>query len=75
MFSINTHLNCNPHLKNFVLMGISPCVAAEREASGRLQRELELGNSNGKLELDQMKDEYDLDDDHLLDVLSRIISG
>lgn len=50
-------------------------MAAEREASGRLQRELELGNSNEKLELDQMKDEYDLDDDHLLDVLSRIISG
>jgi len=63
--------------QNFVLMGISPCVAAEREASGRLQRELELRNSNEELEckLDQMKDEYDLDDDHLLHVLSKIISG
>ena len=71
--------------QNFVLMGCSPCVAAERAQAAALQRELEMSkspefNSNYdkdeyEAELDELGNEFDLDDDTLLGVLSRIITG
>lgn len=69
--------------QGFVLMGCSPCVAAERAQVSEQRRLNELkkddtladGKSNefGK-ELHDLGLEFDMDDDALLNVLSRIIS-
>jgi len=68
--------------QGFVLMACSPCVAAERaRAAGRMQdmeavREAEMAEAE---ELDKeildMGAEFDLDDDALLNMLSRIITA
>jgi len=69
--------------QGFVLMGCSPCVAAERaRLAQRKQEEIMQGNGfTGDMEfnefdkeLQELGTEFNLDDDALLDVLSRIVS-
>jgi hypothetical protein len=61
--------------QGFVLMACSPCVAAERARAATRKQELEMAQEN--LELDQelfdFGNEFDLDDDALLGMLSRMI--
>jgi len=71
--------------QSFVLMGCSPLIAAERSQSAALKEEestitaIGANNVAGKRgafesELSDLANELDMDDDALLDVLSRIIS-
>jgi hypothetical protein len=68
--------------QGFVLMACSPCVAAERARNAAANRETEAMQEQRGIqeadELDQAFDdfglEFDLDDDALLNMLSRIIS-
>jgi len=72
--------------QGFVLMGCSPCVAAERAQAAALKKELgeeAFVGSNEMItpakgeyeaELDELNSEFDLDDDTLLGVLSQIIN-
>jgi len=76
--------------QGFALMGCSPCVAAERAQAAALQNEIESpgdastcptgqGEEDAQdefgSELVELGSEFDMDDDALLDVLSRIIAG
>lgn len=69
--------------QGFVLMACSPCVAAERARNALQQKELEVVQESMGVEeaceLDQalhdLESEFDLDDDDLLNILSRIITA
>jgi len=67
--------------QGFVLMACSPCVAAERARSTNMKREIEANREGGEdqveldKELNYLEAEFDLDDDALLNMLSRIISN
>jgi len=67
--------------QGFVLMACSPCVAAERARSANRKREIEVNREGGEdqveldKELNYLEAEFDLDDDALLNMLSRIISN
>ena len=67
--------------QGFVLMACSPCVAAERARSANMKREIEVNRDGGEDQVELDKDlnyleaEFDLDDDALLNMLSRIISN
>jgi len=67
--------------QGFVLMACSPCVAAERARSANMKREIEVNREGGEDQVELDKDlnyleaEFDLDDDALLNMLSRIISN
>eukprot|EP00814_Leptocylindrus_danicus_P000129 CAMPEP_0116045864 /NCGR_PEP_ID=MMETSP0321-20121206/27886_1 /TAXON_ID=163516 /ORGANISM="Leptocylindrus danicus var. danicus, Strain B650" /LENGTH=894 /DNA_ID=CAMNT_0003527307 /DNA_START=24 /DNA_END=2708 /DNA_ORIENTATION=+ len=76
--------------QGFALMGCSPCVAAERAQAAALQNEISSPDDaatcpTGEVEEDpqgefgselvELGSEFDMDDDALLDVLSRIIAG
>lgn len=66
--------------QGFALMACSPGVAAERARSANLKRGVETEGTSGKeqeeldKELYNLKSEFDLDDDALLNMLSRLIS-
>lgn len=68
--------------QGFVLMACSPCVAAERAKSANSRLELEAAReaeavSCGELdkELDDLGEEFNLDDDALLGMISKLISS
>lgn len=67
--------------QGFVLMACSPCVAAERARAGNRNKEMEMAleATEDKNEVDKelfaLESEFDLDDDDLLNMLSRIISS
>lgn len=66
--------------QGFVLMACSPCVAAERAAAAAEMNEEVIaareteGETNEECDVHELGAEFDLDDDALLNVLSRIIS-
>ena len=66
--------------QGFVLMACSPCVAAERAAAAAEMNEEVIaareteGETNDECDMHELGAEFDLDDDALLNVLSRIIS-
>lgn len=71
--------------QGFVLMSCSPCVAAERARASAMRRDEEIKKetesdsekefSEIDKELNQLGLEFDMDDDALLNVLSKIISA
>jgi len=72
--------------QGFVLMGCSPCVAAERAQTAKIQHgeskveESGYSTTNGshgpfQSELSELASELDLDDDALLNVLSKVITS
>jgi len=67
--------------QGFVLMACSPCVAAERAAAATADINAEIiaareaeGETSEECDVQELGAEFDLDDDALLNVLSRIIS-
>jgi hypothetical protein len=66
--------------QGFVLMACSPCVAAERAQSAATKRRVEAANEAGvggmddmDRELDDLSNDFNLDDDALLAMLSQLI--
>jgi len=66
--------------QGFVLMACSPCVAAERAQNAALKRrveaarETEIDAVDADKELDDLSNDFNLDDDALLGMLSQLIS-
>ena len=65
--------------QGFVLMGCSPCVAAERSMSAARDQAANEGSdaddAEFQRELGDLGDDFDLDDETLFNVLSRIVSS
>jgi len=81
----DTHMCASRSCQGFVLMGCSPCVAAERaQAAAKDQENHTLNQESENVEdlgfgfddsLSDLGDEFNLDDDALLSILGKIVSS